>query len=204
MVYIGVHNSPAVRDYWRHDGLNPARPISEHMGQARFEEIKRYFHVSPPDQPKERPLGRRLWYSKVVAIFDQPRESLQRYRVPPSYITVGECVMQATGRSPDTYKMPRKPIEQGFKFHCLADYGYIWDFHPTSGRAGFDYVPTVNGLTPTGEIVYHFLYKLPLSRYWVVYLDNFYTSLPLLGKIMTHNRPHFAPGGPCFSGHTTR
>ena len=45
VVYMGVHNSPAVRDYWRHDGLNPAYPISEHMGQTLFEEIKRYFHV---------------------------------------------------------------------------------------------------------------------------------------------------------------
>ena len=60
VAYMGVHNSPAVQDYWRHDGLNPAHPISEHMGQTRFEEIKRYFHVSPPDRPKETPLGRRL------------------------------------------------------------------------------------------------------------------------------------------------
>ena len=41
VVYMGVHNSPAVQDYWRHDGLNPAHPISEHMGQARSEGIKR-------------------------------------------------------------------------------------------------------------------------------------------------------------------
>ena len=91
--------------------------------------------------------------------------------------------MRATGRSPDTYKMPSKPIEQGFKFHCLADHGYVWDFHPTSNQVGPDRVPTVNGLTSTGEVVYHLLSKLSLSRYWVVYLDNLYTSLPLLGRI---------------------
>ena len=183
VVYMGVHSSPAVRDYWRHDGLNPAHPISEHMGQTRFEEIKRYFHVSPPDRPKEILLGRRLWHSIVVhEVLDQLSESSQHYRVPSSHIAVDECMMRAIGWSPDTYKMPSKPIEQGFKFHCLADHGYIWDFHLTSNQAGPDRVPAVNGLTPTGEVVYY-LSKLPLSRYWVVCLDNFYTSLPLLGRI---------------------
>jgi hypothetical protein len=121
VVYMGVHNSPAVQDYWRHDGLNPAHPISEHMGQSRFEEMKRYFHLSPLGRPKETPLGRRLWRSKVDEVFDQLREISQRYRVPSSHIAVDECMIRATGRSPDAYKMPSKPIEQGFKFHCLAD-----------------------------------------------------------------------------------
>ena len=121
VVHMGVHNSPAVRDYWRQDGLNPAHPISVHMGQTRFEEIKRYFHLSPPDRPKETPLGRRLWHSKVDEVLDQLRESSQRNRVPSSHIAVDECMMRATGRSPDTYKMPSKPVERGFKFHCLAD-----------------------------------------------------------------------------------
>ena len=70
VVYMGVHNSSAVRDYWRHDGLNLAHPISEYMGQTQFEEIGGYFHVSPPDQPKETPLGRRLWHSKVDDVLD--------------------------------------------------------------------------------------------------------------------------------------
>ena len=182
VVYMGVHNPPAVRDYWRHDGLNLAHPISKHMGQTQFEEAKRNFQVSPPGQPQETPLGRRLWHNKVDEVLDQLCESPQCYRVPSSHIAVDECMMRATERSPDTYKMPSKPIEQGFKFHCLADHGYIWDFHLTSNQAGPDRVPAVNGLTPTGEVVYY-LSKLPLSRYWVVYLDNFYTSLPVLRRI---------------------
>jgi hypothetical protein len=76
-----------------------------------------------------------------------------------------------------------KPIEHGFKFHCLADHGYICHFVPTSNQAGPDTVPPVEGLTPTGEIVYHLLTKLPKSRHWIVYLDNFYTTVPLLGRL---------------------
>ena len=80
--------------------------------------------------------------------------------------------MQTTRRPPDTYKMPRKPIEQGSKFHCLADHGYIWDFHATSNQAGLDYVPVVNGPTLIGRVVYHFLSKPPLSKYRVAHLDK--------------------------------
>jgi hypothetical protein len=89
----------------------------------------------------------------------------------------------ATGRSPDTYKMPSKPIKQGFKFHCLADHGYIWDFHPTSNQAGSDLVPSTDGLTARGEIVYHLLRKLPSTMYFIVYLENLYTTVPLLGRL---------------------
>ena len=71
----------------------------------------------------------------------------------------------------------------GFKFHCLADHDYIWDFHPTSNHFGPDPVPAVDGLTATGEVVYYLLRQLPKTRYWIVYLGNFYTSLPLLGRL---------------------
>ncbi|KAA8893136.1 hypothetical protein FN846DRAFT_914398 [Sphaerosporella brunnea] len=64
--------------------------------------------------------------------------------------------------------MPSKPIDQGFKFHCLADHGYIYDFHPTSNQAGPVPVPSIPGFTATGEVVYHLLNKLPKCRHWVV------------------------------------
>jgi len=92
-------------------------------------------------------------------------------------------MIRATGQSPDAYKMPSKPIEQGFKFHCLADHGYIWDFHPTSHQACPDPVVSTDGLTATGEVVYHLVWKVPSTMYFILYLDNFYTTVPLLGRL---------------------
>jgi hypothetical protein len=57
VLYMGVHSSPTVRDYRRHNGLNPTHPICEYMDQTRFEEIKRYSHASSPDLPKIAPRG---------------------------------------------------------------------------------------------------------------------------------------------------
>ena len=101
--------------------------------------------------------------------------------MPSTNIPIDEAMMRCTGRSYDTYKMPSKLIEQGVKFHCLGDHGYIWDFHPVSNRFGPDPIPHIPGLTRTGNIVYHLLSKLSHTAKWIVYLDNFYTSLPLFG-----------------------
>ena len=157
--------------------LLPSHPIRDYMGQTRFEKIKKYYHLAVPDAPTHAATGRRLWYSKVDPLLDQLRYSYQQYRMPSTHTATNECMIRATGRSQDTYKMPKKPIQQGFKFHCLADHGYIWDFHPTSNQADPDPIPPIEGLTATGAVVYHLLQKLPRSRYWIVELDKFYTSV---------------------------
>jgi hypothetical protein len=77
VLYMGVHSSPAVRDYLRHNGLNPTHPICEYMGQIQFEEINRYFHVSTSDLPKIAPTGRRPWHSKVDRMLDQLQTCLR-------------------------------------------------------------------------------------------------------------------------------
>ena len=173
VLYMGVHSSPSVADYWKHDGLNPAHPIAQFMSQTRFEQIKQYFHVSSPKLELVTPTGRRLWHAKVDPVLEQLRKSSKAYRMPSTNVAVDEAMIRCTGRSQDTYKMPSKSIEQGFKFHCLADHGYVWDFLPTSNQAGPNPVPSIEGITPTGEIVYHLLGQLPQPMYWVAYLDNF-------------------------------
>jgi hypothetical protein len=191
-IYMGVHQSPELADYWRHDQENPLHPIRTHMSQTRFEQIKRYLHIESPLAPKEikeHGTVRRLWHSKVDPMLNELRESAQKYRVPSTNVAVDEAMMRCTGRSQDTYKMPSKPIEQGFKFHCLADHGYVWDFVPTSNQAGPDPIPAIAGLTATGSVVYHLLRKLPRARHFVAYLDNFYCTVPLLGKLLSRARP---------------
>jgi hypothetical protein len=184
VLYMGVHVSPAVADYWKHDGMNPSHPITQWMSQTRYEQIKRYFHVASPDAELfDKDRKKRLWHAKVDPVLDQLRKSSKAYRMPSSNVAVDEAMIRCTGRSIDTYKMPSKPIEQGFKFHCLADAGYLYDFLPTSNKEGLDPVPTIPGLTPTGCAVYHLVHQLQRSKYWALYTDNFYTTLALYGRL---------------------
>jgi hypothetical protein len=64
VIYMGVHSSPAVADYWVNDNLSPVHPIKSYMSQTRFEQIKRYLHISAPDDEEVTPNGRRLWHAK--------------------------------------------------------------------------------------------------------------------------------------------
>jgi hypothetical protein len=81
--------------------------------------------------------------------------------MPSTHIALDEAMIRATGHSPDTYKMPSNPIEQGFKFHVVAEHRYEWNFHPTSNQVGPDPVPSIEGLTATGQVVHHLVGQLP-------------------------------------------
>jgi hypothetical protein len=34
VLYMGVHVSPALADYWKYDGLNPSHPITQWMNHG--------------------------------------------------------------------------------------------------------------------------------------------------------------------------
>ena len=177
-IYMGVATVPALSDYLKHDGIYPFHHISEFMSQMRFKQIKRYYHIASPDAPDIAPEGRRLWHSKVDPIFKQLTISSQSYHTPSTNVAVDEYLIRCTGRSMDTYKMCSKPIEQGFKFHCLADHGYMWDFLPTPNQAGPDPVPSIEGLSDTGSIVYQLLNTLSCTPIewstWMVFTHQFH------------------------------
>jgi Transposase IS4 len=47
LIYIGIVSASNIRSYWDKDGLTTHRPM-ESMTLFRFQQIMRYFHVSPP------------------------------------------------------------------------------------------------------------------------------------------------------------
>jgi hypothetical protein len=74
--------------------------------------------------------------------------------------------------------MPNKPIHQGYKLFALAEHGYIWWFIWSSRKYSFG--PDVilhPDLTSTGSMVYRLVKRLP--KHSKVYLDNYFTSIPL-------------------------
>jgi len=155
------------------------------MSLNKFQQIRRYLRIAALDIPQTTEEGKRLSYRKVDPMINQLRSASQAFRLPSFNNTIDEAMIQCTGCSQDTYKIPSKPIELGFKFHCLADHGYIWDFHPTSNQTRPDPVPVIQNLTATRGIVIFLASQLPKRRTWHIYLDNFYTSpgLPLLALL---------------------
>jgi hypothetical protein len=141
-----------------------------------------------------------VWWSKVEPVFRQVREASVLYYTPSSNVSIDECMIRCFGRSSHTYKMPDKPIPQGYKLFALADHGYIWKFLPASRTKGLIETARDPGLTLTGSMVLQLAEELPKEENtYSIYLDNYFTSLPLFEKLRSRHigacgttRPHAA------------
>jgi hypothetical protein len=53
------------------------------------------------------------------------RTSCQCYLTPGTEVAINKIMVRFQGRLGDTYKMPNKPIKQGYKVFALADNSYV-------------------------------------------------------------------------------
>ena len=59
---------------------------------------------------------------------DSSFEASSKYYTPRTEVSIDEAMIRFHGRSRDTFKMPNKPIDEGYKVFCLADRGYVLIF----------------------------------------------------------------------------
>jgi hypothetical protein len=78
------------------------------------------------------------------------RRALKALYVPSSNVAIDEAMVRSYGRSSYTFKMPNKPISQGFKLFVLADHGYVYYFYPASRTQGVIEVARPFSLIKTG------------------------------------------------------
>jgi len=96
--------------------------------------------------------------------------------------------------------MPNKPIKQGYKIYGIADRGYIYNFIWSSKEQSLDLQLKDSimllKLTNTGHLVQVLALSLP-RKYITIYMDNYFTSVPLFEELRSLNfgavgttRPH--------------
>ena len=47
VIYQGLFKMPSINQYWNEDPRHPIHSISKQMPLKRFEQVKRFLHVSP-------------------------------------------------------------------------------------------------------------------------------------------------------------
>ncbi|CAG8821172.1 7628_t:CDS:2, partial [Racocetra persica] len=100
--------------------------------------------------------------------------------MPSSNVSVDEMIARFTGRSVHTVRMKSKPTPEGYKILSLYDSGYTWIFSFLSRVEKATNLPTVQGINEIGQHVCYLVFQLPLqSRAFTIYIDNFFTSIPL-------------------------
>jgi hypothetical protein len=131
------------------------------MTQTRFEQLKQFLHISSPEKDELRPIGSKDWWYKLEPLASYFHKAAQKFYTPSSHLSVDEIMIRCFGRTLHTYKMPNKPIKQGYKIFALAEHGYIWTFSWSSRQLGIEEMFKWPGLTPTGSMVVELIERLP-------------------------------------------
>jgi len=102
IIYIGVHYEPSIEMYWNSDfNKGPLHTITSYITIVRFQQIKRYCHISNPIVDEE--AGRHLpsnkqWWYKLEPLASTIQASAQRYYSPSSTVSIDELMVRCFGR----------------------------------------------------------------------------------------------------------
>jgi hypothetical protein len=161
---MGIHQSPTFDDYWSQvEDNGPLHLPRRYMTQKRFEQIKRFLHISRLGTEDDQKATKQWWY-KVEPLASEFEKAAQNYYYPGSNISIDETMIRCFGRTKHTIKMPNKPISQGYKIFALAEHGYIWTFTWSSRLWGIMEMFRFPGLSPTASMVLNMITKLPRLR----------------------------------------
>jgi Transposase IS4 len=119
LIYIGIVGTSNIISYWDKSGITIHKPI-ESITLFRFQQIKRYFHVSAPSH-----LQRAHWHTKLEPLASLLRTKFKAYVVLGQNVSFDEMMVPFAGRSQHTLKMKNKPVKKGFKIWALCDHRYV-------------------------------------------------------------------------------
>jgi len=121
LVYMGSQREGRILRFWQEVRR---QPLGRAISLKRFYQIKRHIHISDPEVQ----LTRNKWFRGLGPLNSIIRDRCQEYYLPASNITVDEMMIWFGGRSHHTYRMPSKPIREGYKVFALCDIGYTFNW----------------------------------------------------------------------------
>ena len=102
IIYMGVHEEPQIEMYWNSDfNKGPLHSITSHISLCRFEQIKRYCHISCPltdEQEGYHLRGNKTWWYKLEPLASAIQKSSQKYYSPSSDVSIDELMVRCFGR----------------------------------------------------------------------------------------------------------
>ena len=102
IIYMGVHEEPRINMYWNTDfNKGPLHSITNHISLCRFEQIKRYCHISNSEKDQEQGYhlpSNTMWWYKLEPLASSIQASFQRYYSPSSTVSIDELMVRCFGR----------------------------------------------------------------------------------------------------------
>jgi hypothetical protein len=101
IIYMGVHDEPRIDMYWNTSfNKGPLHSIQPHISLCRFQQIKRYCHISNSEHDQEQGLhlpSNKHWWYKLEPLASSIQASSQRY-YSPSEVSIDELMVRCFGR----------------------------------------------------------------------------------------------------------
>jgi hypothetical protein len=186
LLYMGALEISPYTYLWSQNSELPRHCIARFFSQIRWEEIKRYLHISLPLEP-----GRPV-HEKVEPLATELSKRFRKFVTPGSFIAIDEMMVRCKAHSAPTWSMKQKPIKSGYKIYGLAEAGYLYSFRFTSppkqgdGEEGEYYGVTTHELAggthlkPLSNMVLDLCLDLPYKRYsFILFTDNLFSNIPL-------------------------
>ena len=136
------------------------------------------------DETPEKSIG---WWYKLEPIASEFRSNCSKYWIPGTNVSIDKMIIRCFRRSKHTFKTPHKPITQGYRIFSLCEAGYTYSFMWSSRSDSYSKLIRLPDLSPTESMVYQLAQRLPSGKAYVIYMDNYFTRVPLLLKLRAIN-----------------
>lgn len=168
IILMGLNKQPTYDCYWSRSKLYGVQLIQDAMSRNRFEEILRFFHLA--DNDNSDPTDR---LAKINPLIKLVAKNFEKY-TPGEKVVIDESLVRHRGRTILRQYIPDKKSKYGLKFYKICSpEGYTWRFKLYRGKGD-----TGSNL-PHAEAVVLSLMEGLLNEGRTLYIDNFYSSVPL-------------------------
>lgn len=173
--YMGIVKVPELNNYWSTSKLFSFQLPKNTMPRNRFEMLLRFWHFADNDQAVP---GNRT--HKLDNVFDKLVQNFKSAYVPGQKVCIDETMVPFRGRLSFRQYIPSKRHRYGIKLYKLCtDKGYTWNVSVYVGRDLTD-----DKAQSASENVTLKLIEDLLEEGRTLYVDNFYTSVPLAYKLL--------------------
>lgn len=121
LIVMGIHQLPALKNYWSSDPFLRVDSVDSVMTANRFKKIVENFHCN--DNETQPPKSDQNYdkLHKVRPLLEVLNENIRKVYQPSDVVTVDESMIPFKGRYVLKQYMPKKPVKWGYKVWCLCD-----------------------------------------------------------------------------------
>nr|XP_043881872.1 piggyBac transposable element-derived protein 4-like [Solea senegalensis] len=180
-ILMGINQLPDTGMYWASDIFIGNAGFKKTMTARRFEKLTQYLQLC--DRESEPVRGERGYDGlfKIRPLLDVVENTMWDAYAPNRCLTVDRCAVATKGRFSSTQYMPSKPLKKGLTVWMLCDSrsGYCHRAKIYVGKAGGDESAAFLGYRVVTSLV-----RGLEGQYHHLFMDSFFTSVPLLQRLL--------------------